>query len=226
MAYGFRARASSGLIQIDQDYDNFALLASGSANTDNDLGTSSYTTIAMPLGAISPVIALYSTTPTLIIQATTTSFSVFAKGLSPQTFEWFIFDEVITAPGPGYGIRVRDPVTGKVRFDSRLKYMRVVGEGTLDAANISSTTDWGAISGATGRKLAAVQSKTGVRQLTNGGSGTPGTVPATTWGAGAASPSLGFLNKYSFAVYTFGASTGYDTGGTSARWLALDVTGL
>lgn len=231
MAYGFRARSSAGLIQIDQSYDNFALLASGSTTTDTNLGVvspkiSSYKTIAMPAGVISPVIALYSTMPTLIIQATLTSFSVVAYGLMGQAFEWFIFDEIITPPGAGYGIRVRDPASGKVRFDSRLKYMRVVGEGTLDAVNISSTTNWGAIASVPGRKLAAVQSKTGVHQITDGGSGGAGTVAATTWAAGAASPSLGLLDKYSFSAYGFNSSTGFDSIGTSARWLALDVTGF
>lgn len=228
--YGFRVRTPSTLIQIDQDYDNFALYASGSSTTDTNLGVvapkqSSYKTITMPSGVVSPVIALYSTMPTLIIQATTASFSVVAKGLLGQAFEWFIFDEIITPPGAGYGVRVRDPVTGKVRFDSRLKYMRVVGEDTLDAANISSNTNWGTIASVSGRKLAAVQSKTGVHQITDGGSGGAGTVPATTWAAGAASPSLGQLDKHSFSAFGFNSSTGFDSGGTSARWLALDVTG-
>ena len=33
MSYGFRAVNQSGYVQIDQDYANFAMVASGTANT-------------------------------------------------------------------------------------------------------------------------------------------------------------------------------------------------
>lgn len=235
MAYGLRIKNSvTGGLQIDDRYSNLALSTKGAVATDANQSVasgkqSSYKTIALPASASKPVIALYSTAaPVVVIDQTPTAFTVFAQGNFPQAFEYFVFDEAEVCPTPaaGYGLLVRDKTTGDVRFDSRMRYMNVKGQGDFPATLLGPTpTALTILAAVSGRKFAGLQCSGAVRQITDGGSGGAGAVPATQYAAGVKVTS-GTLQAVSFAVFGFGSSTGFDSGGTDGRWLAIDVTGF
>lgn len=147
MAYGLKVRGSHGAIQIDEAYANFTLVAKGTITTtttsgpftdpinNQDTYTLSAATINTGLTQGPYCIAYYSTsfvTQTGIGFNTDGQFfaNVAARGNAGQVIEWFVFGRPseCPAPPPGWGIQIRNPATNLIRYDSRLKYMVIVGE--------------------------------------------------------------------------------------------------
>lgn len=235
MTPGFRTISSNGdVVQIDQDFKNFALKEKATITTDTNLSTasgkeSSYKSVTFSNSFTYPIIATYSTTPVFMIEQTSTGATFVAKGLSGQSITYYVFDQPpTTPPSTGFGAKIM-LANGETAYNSNLKYMRVKGQATFSAAM------WDASSGGhgvgsvvtgmpSGMVLAGVQCLPGVRQKATSNVGTPGAVPALT-SAGGVYQLSNQLAVYAMAVFEFTNSVGFDTGGTNGTWLALDVTG-
>lgn len=136
MALGFRTRNSGSTVQIDETYKNLALRASGNFTPGTAWNNSKWRLGSFTVTGNSPVLAWRSATPAMLVSVTKSGSSTtyqFLIAAASGSIDWWLFDEpdyvaVATAPG----LRVRNPSTGAVTFDSRMKYMRVIGSGGSD----------------------------------------------------------------------------------------------
>lgn len=134
MAFGFRIRNETGIIQIDDTYNNHALKLTGTATMYESLGQpSGFITLRLADITVSgenPVIAVRATYPVGLRKVNnngdgTWTFQLVAPAshYDGSALRYFIFDR----PNPiatGFGIRVRD-AAGREVFNSEHKYLRV-----------------------------------------------------------------------------------------------------
>ena len=135
MSYGIHITGSNGFTQVDQNYQNYILIAEGSASTGS---TITFTTTDAP-------IVMVSVTPSdriyLLESITSSSFKVLSHAansgsgtgsgpdLAPNfTFSYRVYgragQHVSTSYGE-YGLRVLTP-NGEVAFDSNYRYPRIL----------------------------------------------------------------------------------------------------
>ncbi|MGE7136229.1 hypothetical protein ACQKIE_01195 [Luteibacter sp. NPDC031894] len=138
MTIGFRARNSGGAIQIDQTYRNLALRSKG-AVAANTPWLTTWRTASITVAANSPVLAWRCNNPCAMVSAARSGSSItytFMVAATSGTIEWWLFDEPIYGGVTGsIGLRIRNPASGVVVFDSRQKYMRIVGSLNGSLAN-------------------------------------------------------------------------------------------
>lgn len=138
MTLGFRARNAANAIQIDQTYRNLALRAKGSLQATTPW-LSSWRIATVTLGGNSPVIAWRCDSPCAMVGATRSGQNTtytFLVAASAGTIEWWLFDEPIYGDVTGrLGLRIRNPTSGVTVFDSRQKYMRIIGSVIGSLAN-------------------------------------------------------------------------------------------
>jgi len=130
MALGFRARNGGGGVQIDETYRNLSLRAKGSFNPGT-VWNGTWRTGTITVTGNSPVLAWRASVPAAIVGASRSGNAItytFMIAGTAGTIDWWLFDETGFGSVTGnVGIRIRNPSTGVVVFDSRMKYMRVVG---------------------------------------------------------------------------------------------------
>lgn len=138
--YGFYVLNDSGGVQIDQNYRNFVLLASGT-------GLSSGAAVTDPYPSIAKTVYVRPSGSTGSIQIASSAAGTFsAQTAGTGNWDWVIFADAALAPAPPdtWGIRVFD-ATGGIVFDSAFTPMHPLGmvtatlgggvtSGTLPAA--------------------------------------------------------------------------------------------
>jgi hypothetical protein len=139
MTEGFRTKTSGGGIQIDQTYKNLALRAKGSFDPGTSSNKGKWRIGSITVTGNSPALAWRCAKPCAMVYATRSGTSItytFMVADTSGTVEWWLFDtpDYGVANGP-LGLRVRNPATNAVVFDSRMKYMRVVGAVNGSIAN-------------------------------------------------------------------------------------------
>lgn len=122
MTYGYQQINSTGIVQIDDTYQNLQLVQSGTGNM--------FTTVTFSTQARLPIIAIYCSTNVYFYlnDLTTSSFTVLCgPGGSPfTTFSYQIYGAAADpAPaGTGYGLRVYNS-SGLLNFDSNNSVMAI-----------------------------------------------------------------------------------------------------
>lgn len=132
MAIGFRARGqATNAIQIDSGFSNMSLLQKGTATATTpylyyNLPPLYYVDVVITSTDL-PVFAIYCEQPNHIFRSTrvgnTYTFRVITTYQVP--FEYFIFTKTSRDLG-GVGLRIRNPATRGVVYNSRIKYMKVL----------------------------------------------------------------------------------------------------
>lgn len=151
MANGIRIRNQNNIVQIDHNYANLALYASGVAVSSGDDGFGWYTALFDVYGASFGTIAIQCAAPFYLLGQVQISggirYRVVTKGAI--AFRWFSFATPIGDPG-GIGLRIKQE-NGQVNFNSGLKYMRL-----LDVRGGDYLELYGNISGGFGGKALAI----------------------------------------------------------------------
>lgn len=143
MPYGFRVTGDFG-IQIDADYHNLMLVASGVTPILISVG-SFEDVVYVGASGCTPVLAISCTSRASIQQVTvsgttwtwrifipySTTSGTFDSGFgsvshTPAAVGWYVFDKAPAAPSTGYGMAVFD-ASGATVYDSNRRSMRVVG---------------------------------------------------------------------------------------------------
>jgi hypothetical protein len=131
MTLGFRTRNAGGGIQIDQNFRNLALRSKGTLVPGTSWNAGKWRLGTITVTGNSPVLAWRSASPAAMVQATRTGTSItytFIIAATGGSIDWYLFDEPVYGVAAGtLGMRIRNPTTGVVVFDSRMKYMRIVG---------------------------------------------------------------------------------------------------
>lgn len=140
MPVGFRTRNSGGGIQIDQTYRNLALRSKGSFSPGTPFNSNAWRLGSITVSGNNPVLAWRCSQPCALISATRSGTSItyqFVVAATTGTVEWWLFDDpTFGVPVGNVGLRIRNPATGGVVFDSRMKYMRVVGSVAGDYSQL------------------------------------------------------------------------------------------
>lgn len=160
MSFGFSAVNANGIVQIDQDYSNYAVVAAGStpASSDNvpSFGTISYTQTTDTVPLVFVRNRAYSTAIfTQWISRNLDTYSVGGgqdtrskilwEGAGQPASRWGGLDYVVAQPladkGPssGYGLLVWDEASRLV-FDSGNQYLKIVASYVLQARGVSTQT--------------------------------------------------------------------------------------
>ncbi|MET0934961.1 MAG: hypothetical protein ABWX83_03170 [Luteibacter sp.] len=141
MAEGFQTRTSGGGIQIDQTYRNLALRAKGSFVPGTAWNNGKWRLGTITVNGNSPVLAWRCASPAAMVQASRSGNSItytFIIAANGGAIDWYLFDEPAYGSATGdLGIRIRNPSTGVVVFDSRMKYMRIVGTVSGDFTSLA-----------------------------------------------------------------------------------------
>jgi hypothetical protein len=136
MDIGYRTRNTGGGIQIDQTYRNLCLRAKGSFAPTTPWVTT-WRMGSITVTGNSPVLAWRCNSPCALVSSTRSGTSItytFMMAATSGTIEWWLFDDPAFGVVVGnIGLRIHNPSNGVVVFDSRQKYMRIVGglSGTL-----------------------------------------------------------------------------------------------
>jgi hypothetical protein len=148
MTVGVQIRNTNNVVQIDTSYQNFALRQKGTvvSGSTNVGGTGwSQATITVP----SSVVIAFRCAAQCYISSSSASggnktVTFWVNGLS-VSIDWFAFDtpDLGQSYAGSYGLKIRRP-DGSVAFDSRMKYMRVIGQlsGGGPTANINETHNY------------------------------------------------------------------------------------
>ena len=135
MPHGLKVKNDGNYLVIDQEYANLALRSKGTSYA----GRSNSYTVKVSFPADQAVVAYRATAPIAIFTSINTSGvqtdTIVSNGNA--NIEYFVFDlpGYATPFNIDYGLRVRNPATGALVFDSRMPYMRVLQDysGTLPA---------------------------------------------------------------------------------------------
>ena len=125
MAYGIRVESSSGFTQIDQDFVNYALIASGFVTFTGSFGNT-------PDRKVINTGGVASTNDTLLFaRPLTNGVGLIGSGTTiiataPTIVEWRLYERVnaLTPPTSGYGLNVFRP-DGSLAFSSAYNPPRV-----------------------------------------------------------------------------------------------------
>lgn len=127
MSYGILVKNSSNYIQIDDNYSNYTLIASGSvgvsASTMNKVNPA---TVYFASQSSPVVVCIGNTGGAVVALLATSASSVQFVSNANTTVSYRIYANVAHNPGStsGYGLVVRN-ASGQVVFNSNLTYMRV-----------------------------------------------------------------------------------------------------
>lgn len=140
MTYGLLVKNSSGYIQIDDNYSNYTLIASGSVTINESYRNSiRIATISFPSQAFPVSVCIGNTGSAFVACVSRTSTSVGLVANATVTISYRIYGLISANPGTtsGYGLIVKNG-SGGVVFNSNLPYMRIgqittsiVGNATL-----------------------------------------------------------------------------------------------
>ncbi|AUV61904.1 hypothetical protein HWB52_gp89 [Pseudomonas phage Littlefix] len=169
--YGLEIKNVANVVQIDGNFNNLAFRSKGTAVLGEASGSTGMRYARITTGA----------SPTSMVAVKTNGYTYLANvidnGNGTRTYVWivdpgttvtyYIFDEIEYCPPrtDKYGLIVKNKVTGKVAFDSRYKYMRVVQMLTINdfpaawpgqSTYPMSTPNPGFVQGVTGYYLQAV----------------------------------------------------------------------
>jgi hypothetical protein len=130
---------------IDGSYFNYAMCAKGTVSTDILKDNFSLKTITVSGLLNAPVVAVAATggawSEVYHYSSGTASIAIIARGAIGTSVNYYVFDRSHAPSGSGdYGLRIRNPSTKQVVFDSRDKHMRVVGTVAGDPSDAGSTT--------------------------------------------------------------------------------------
>jgi hypothetical protein len=136
---GFRTLNGGQGIQIDETYRNLALRAKGTVTASTAYDTSNRTATLQVAGNL-PVLAYRCAAPCAMIGASrsgsTVTYQFLVAQNSPANIDWWVFDTPDFGMASGrIGLQTRNPVTNQVLYDSRMKYMRVLGVMAGSLAN-------------------------------------------------------------------------------------------
>lgn len=135
MAYGIRVESGSGFTQIDQDFVNYVLVASGSFsssgnNTTLQTHTINYDSLVSSQDTIffarpSTVTGLPSNTSAELVGSSYNN-SATIRSLYTGTIQWRVYERasVLTPPTSGYGLNVYKP-DGTLAFSSQYNVPRI-----------------------------------------------------------------------------------------------------
>jgi hypothetical protein len=143
MPSGFYVRNADSFIQIDGSHQNLVLKDAGNVS----VGASSSTTVRV--SAQTPCVAVRPDQGVVVywlnrVDATSWDIVFSASDNQGATARWFLFDrqDEVTEFKTDYGLRVSNEF-GQVVFDSRQRYMRVLGmvTPTISTGSVSWTFD-------------------------------------------------------------------------------------
>ena len=127
MSYGVLVKNSSGYIQIDDNYSNYTLIASGSVGISaSTMSKVNPATVYFASQSSPVVVCIGNTGGAVVALLATSASSVQLVSGTNTTVPYRIYANVAHNPGStsGYGLVVRN-ASGQVVFNSNLTYMRV-----------------------------------------------------------------------------------------------------
>lgn len=139
MSYGISVQNSSGYIQIDDNYPNYTLIASGAVGVTASLANKVNPATVSFTSQSSPVVAcIGNTSGAYVALLSRSSTSVQFVSNASITLPYRIYANVVNNTGStsGYGLVVRNG-SNQVMFNSNLTYMRV-GQLTFSTVGYSS----------------------------------------------------------------------------------------
>lgn len=156
MPAGLQVFNDTGIVQIDQDWLNFALVEKGSVSLDTSLGGgwgNAYYGEFTRSGLINPVVAFrangdqaVSILNSVVSGANRTFRFV---GLGGETVTWYLFDSVdVTGVTDNYGLEVFR-ADGARAFHSSVPCMRVAGQATGASLSLPAGRDYAVVQSAT-----------------------------------------------------------------------------
>lgn len=139
MSYGLLVKNSSNYVQIDQDYANCTLIASGSVSvTASTTSAVNPATISFAAQSSPVIVCIGATGSAFVAVYTRTSSSVQFVSSATISLPYRIYASVANNPGTltDYGLVVKN-ASGQVTFNSNLPYMRI-GQQTTSIVGYSS----------------------------------------------------------------------------------------
>jgi hypothetical protein len=139
MAYGLLVKNSSGYIQIDDNYSNYTLIASGSVTINESYDRSiRIATISFPSQSFPVSVCIGNTGSAFVACVSRTSTSVGLVASATVTISYRIYGLISVNPGTtsGYGLIVKNG-SGGVVFNSNLPYMRI---GQITTSTVGNET--------------------------------------------------------------------------------------
>ena len=127
MSYGILVKNSSGYTQIDDNYSNYTLIASGSVGISaSTMSKVNPATVYFASQSIPVVVCIGNTGGAVVALLATSASSVQFVSNANTTVSYRIYANVANNPGSisGYGLVVRN-ASSQVVFNSNLTYMRV-----------------------------------------------------------------------------------------------------
>ena len=123
---GFRLVNANGIIQIDERYSNYELVAHGTTSVPL---SPLYTEVFIPNSDVDSIIAIRSVDWCLTTRPANNRFSISRSSESngPVSVEYFIFGKPLPNISGGIGLIIRNTKTGQVVYNSNKKYLRVLG---------------------------------------------------------------------------------------------------
>lgn len=205
MTYGMRFRNGGGTFQVDGQNVNFALRYKGTGTFSNlTYGAGSVRYATFTVTADTPFVAISCPYATVCAKGAKSGgnwqFFIYSTEASAGAgFTYYVFDKAsqIGVSG-GYGVRIRNPSSGEVVFDSRQKPMMIV-LGASTETNPSAAMP-------SGRTLAIVTSKFSYQHNANYVDGSTGTGQPPHSGAASGGLAVGGASTaYSTAKFSGGA---------------------
>lgn len=147
MSAGIKINSSSGAVMIDASYSNIALIEKvvipSSKRVAYLIGNNFFTHITkvknpivvFPLGTI-----VYGVSASFPNKDGTTTIKAATRG--DNTLTMYIFGTPDEVPSSGPALRIYSDIDGRKVFDSRLKYLKVIGELTK-GMNVPNNATWG-----------------------------------------------------------------------------------
>lgn len=138
MSYGLQIVGSHGVTQIDENYTNLALIATGGASFTTASaggfgGSITLPTVATPLLAIKSSTPVYMTSDNAIPN---TTYSFFAASAGSLTY--YLFDQSTSTNGETWGLQVFN-ASGAMTYHSSWKILRIGAIGSTPSGSLSTT---------------------------------------------------------------------------------------
>jgi len=131
--YGLQVVNDGGFVQIDSTYKNLGLLAKGSViSSGTPTQTGWYPAVFSVAVGATPIVAArpssgYAVLVSTVLSGNTVTYTYYCDASGTTLYYW-VFDDPARGinDGSNYGLLVRNAAS-EVVFDSRLRYMRVLG---------------------------------------------------------------------------------------------------
>ena len=220
MAYGFQVINTDGVVQVDQDYKNYALY-SKTVLTGSFGGSSINTSDPLPVPSTGTyIIALQTNSTSYAARVYGSTIASYSTTASPPVVTAYVFAAPSTS-AEAHGLRVFNSA-GEVVFDSGLKYMRVVYAGYIPDISASGGGPPYTYSGLASGSYAFVQAFS--RQLYSYSGGAPGSF--TVFRDWYQSRSTGFEVRNGLFVSGPGSTTGFGNQLSGGPVMMIDVAGM